>query len=244
MENITTTPNYQVKTKTSTVTRFLLEGTTSLKVEKVTTTYEVKLQLPSKPHKPSKIISKAVIAEVIEPLFSFSLTEITAKELAAYRRSGKPGFVLKYGGNLYYTSVPKKLNFVSSTILGEHRCAECHHLSAASDEAGGCAKVRDYSKNIERYSWITTGYETFNTNHNVFVVVNCQHYEEFPPQKKLSIKETNRLRLGLAQFMWEWVESLEEVRALKKKNFGIIENIPEEEGEEEDDDDKEGAVQN
>lgn len=222
MNTIVSTPNFQVTNETTTVVKnIVLEGVNVLKAEKITTTVEVKRELDPKTNKPLKIISKKKVEEVVEPI-SFNLVELKPEELAEYRKSGISSFVLKVDGKLYYASIPDNINFIYSTILGAHRCAivghECNRLSAASDEEGGCAKVRDHSPCIERYSWITTGYETFNTKHDSFVVVKCLHYEKCPPRKKISVIEANNARLCLAQSIWDDVRTIEEVRARKKKN--------------------------
>lgn len=120
----------------------------------------------------------------------FPLIEVTPEMLADYRKKGISSFVLKVEGKLFYSAIPNNISFVSSTILGSHKCAiaghECHRLSTASDEEGGCEKVRNCSNYIERYPWITTGYETFNTKHDSFVVVNCLHYMKSVRLKNLA----------------------------------------------------------
>ena len=122
-----------------------------------------------------------------EPLKSFPLRKVTAEELTQLHRSKKPGFVLKYNQQYYYTQIPRDLRMTSDKLLnGVHQCAivnhECKHLSAASDENGGCAKVRNMACHIEKYDWILVGYETFNTNMDIFVVNECLHYVATNPK--------------------------------------------------------------
>ncbi len=221
-----TTPKTEKKFKTCkeilTVTKnIVLEGVETLRAERVLTTFEVVRELNPKTNQPFRLVSKEQIDEKVEPL-NFPLTEVTPEALADYRRKGVSSFVLKVSGKFYYATIPDDISFVSSTILGTHKCAvaghECHQLSAASDEEGGCEKVRNRSNNIERYPWITKGYETFNTKHDSFVVVNCLHYEECPPRKTFTAAEINNAKLSLAQFVWDDVETLAEVRARKSKN--------------------------
>ena len=39
-----------------------------------------------------------------------------------------------------------------------------------------CEKVADYrKKNLDDYSFIEEGYQTFNTENNLFIVLKCQH---------------------------------------------------------------------
>lgn len=206
------TPKVQITKGTATVFKnIVLEGVETLKADKITTTFEVKYKLGTNTNQQFKVVSRKQLKEVVEHM-PFNLVEVTSEELAGYRRSGISSFVLKVDGKLYYSKIPNNISFVSSNILVAHSCAtagkECQRLSAASDEQGGCAKVRDRSKRIEKYPWITTGYETFNTKHDSFVVVNCLHYEKCPPRKKLSIIEINSARLGLAQFVWDDVRTI------------------------------------
>jgi len=202
-----------------------LEGVKMLRAERITTSYEVVRELHPKTNKPFKTVSKKQIDQKVEPL-CFPLIEVTPEMVCDYREMGIPSFVLKVEGKLYYSAIPNNINFVSSEILGQHKCAvvrcECHRLSAASDEEGGCEKVRNRAKYIERYPWITTGYETFNTKHDSFAVVNCLHYEPCPPRKKRTTTEVNAAKLSLAQFVWNDVETLAQSRARAAKNKNSI----------------------
>lgn len=215
-EKFKTTNEVSISTK-----NIVLEGVKTLRAEKITTTFKVVRELHPKTNQPFKVVSKEQVDEKVEPL-NFPLTEVTPEKLANYRKKGVSSFVLKVDGKLYYTAIPDDISFYSSTILGAHQCAvtshECHRLSAASDEEGGCEKVRNRSNNIERYPWITEGYETFNTKHDSFVVVNCLHYEKCPPRKPRTTAEINKAKLSLAQFVWDDVETLAKVRAKKEKN--------------------------
>lgn len=207
----------------TTTKKITLEGVKTLRAERFTTKFNVIKEVHPLSHLPYKTVLKEIIDEKVEPL-SFDLTEVTPEELNDYRNKGIPSFVLKFDGKLYHCSIPDNINLVSSHLLGSHKCAaECHRLSAATDEEGGCEKVRNRSNNIEKYPWITRGYETFNTAHNCFVVAACEHYEKCPPRKRRSTSEINDARLTLAQFYWDDVTSLAEVRERreKKRKFSI-----------------------
>ena len=59
-----------------------------------------------------------------------------------------------------------------------------------------------------------------NTIQDVFVVWNCEHYEMYPSvSKKMSIDKLTNMKLELARFMWEDVETLSEARRRMKKNL-------------------------
>lgn len=222
MNRNATTPNLITTTEvTEVIKNIVLEGVNMLRAEKFTTTFEVVRKLNPNTNQPNNIVSKRKLDEKIEAL-SFHLIEVTPETLADYRRKGISSFVLKNEERLFYSTIPNNMFFVSSTLLGLHKCAavgeECHRLSAASDEEGGCAKVREFSKCIERYPWITTGYETFNTKHDSFVVINCLHYEKCPPRKHLTTAEINQLRLSLANYVWDDVKTIAEVKTRKTMN--------------------------
>lgn len=185
----------------------------TLWMEKIITTYEV--------IKKSDTGCTKKIVSTDEELLRFRMFEVTPQELADYRKKGIPSFVLKMDGKLFHATIPTKLRFESAKFLGSHMCSsmnhECRRLSAASDDDGGCEKVRNYACNIEKYPWITLGYETFNTELDVFKVGRCLHYEEAPPRKSLTASELNAAKLELAMYMWEDVETLSQVRARIKK---------------------------
>ena len=209
MSHTTTATSKQFKSSQETVNvlrDIVLTDCKTLTAKSITTTYTVKREINAR----GKIIkdggvSRSILNEEVEEL-TFELSEVTPKELAIYRAKRVPSFVLKVDDHLYHTSIPAKINFVGSTIIGPHKCSlvskECRRLSAALDEEGGCAKVRNSSNNIERYPWIKKGYETFNTNHDSFVVVECGHYKPCLPKEKLPISKVNSLRKGLADFLY------------------------------------------
>ena len=130
-----------------------------------------------------KVIKKITKNEKKEILSvqRFDLKQITRQQLLEFRKKRIPSFVLKKDGQFFHTRIDPELSFLSSNLLGYHMCAMmtncCTHLSAASDEEGGCAKVRNMARYIERYPWITLGYETFSTKCDSFMVAKCNHYE-------------------------------------------------------------------
>lgn len=167
--------------------------------------------------------------------------EVTEEELFAYRKKGKPAMCIKKDGKYYYTEIPKGLKLLSQNILGEHCCgrsggADCGKLYAC--EECGCRKVMDLSKDayekllyskrqalylskrIEKYDFITVGYETFNTEMDVFVVIKCTNYvpEVNECARKRSTEEINSLKIGLAQFFWPDVTTKSEIQRRVRRN--------------------------
>ncbi len=141
---------------------------------------------------------------------SFDLTEITVKELKELRKiKGVPMFFLKNDGKYFYAIIPKEfqrmLHFVEADIIGEHKCSPgakcCKYLSAAPDEMGGCAKVRDGKcKKMEKYDFIKTCYQVIGTKSNVFCVCSCDRCEYNDVRPKLERGERIRNRAKLRAF--------------------------------------------
>lgn len=189
-----------------------LEGTTNLKAYECVTTYEVKRELHPETHQPYKIVDKKLVKETCT-LINFNLIEVTKEEVEQCRKAGIPSFLLKLGEKLYYAHISPNITFTDSNLLGgKHKCAlqgkECKRLSAASDENGGCEKVRNYCNRIERYQFIARGYETFNTHNDSFFVASCDNYEECPPRPEISKEEKYRMKLALAQYVWDDIKTL------------------------------------
>ncbi len=216
----TTTTNYQVTRETEDVFRNIrLDGVKTLNVDRVSITWDVKYLLDHK-GKPVKIVEKYQSDTQVKKM-SFELVEVSPDELRT-KRKRFPSFVLKVDGKFFYASVPVDLNITPNNILGPHKCAltgcECRRLSAASDSDGGCEKVRDdfNSERIEKYPWITTGYQTLGTRHDCFVVIDCEHYKSCPPRKTARVG--NAAKVAHAQVVWEDVSSLEKWNQYIRKN--------------------------
>lgn len=186
---------------------FRLEGTESLLEEELITTLREKWIRRLDTGWDYKKISEEVVSEEIERIAEFPLREVTVKELRSIRKEEKPGFVLKKDGKYYYGLISVKTRLTSYMDLREHLCAYddvCRYLLAASDQDGGCAKVRNNSKYIENYNYITYGYETFNTEQDCFVVLNCHKYKKcLPSNKTYSDEEKEKMKLKLAGLVWD-----------------------------------------
>ena len=171
----------------STVTKNIyLDGYDFLRAKKIITTYEVvKTLSPSSGR--YKLLSKNLVSERYEDLI-YPLAKCTSDDLLFMRKNEIPYFVLKINGDLYFSEIPEDLCLTNSKIIGPHLCGlynhECKRLSASSDEEGGCAKVRNSSRFIEKYPWITDGFETFGTTCDCFKVAKCLHYKASPSSKK------------------------------------------------------------
>lgn len=197
--------------KSTLIQNIRLEGLKYLRMEKVTTTFKVTRELHPKTKNPMGILTKDEVKREVEHL-SFELKKVSKKELASYRAEDVPSFVAKVDEEFYHTTIPGTISFVSAKMMGTHKCGFCNRLSAASDRDGGCAKVRNRSKCIEKYPWIKKGYETFNTRQDSFVVVECERYQAFPPRRKVELTKLNNLKIGIAQYIWPDVETMADVR--------------------------------
>lgn len=97
-----------------------LDGTKSLRVEKLTITFEV-TTIKEKGKSSTPKVSKKRIGEKVETL-TFPLKKVDESLLKEYRAKGIPSFVLKLNGKLYHTTIPKSTSFASAKILGDHSC--------------------------------------------------------------------------------------------------------------------------
>ena len=148
--------------------------------------------------------ARDLVSENEKLLERHKLQSVTADELLEIRKKQIPIFILKLEGErLFYTEIPKRLSFLKSACFGVHVCAGrgstdvCEHLSTASDARGGCAKVRCGSIMIERFPFIKVGYETYCTNKDVFVVIECANYERCKPKDTLSFSEIKKVKRSL-----------------------------------------------
>lgn len=152
----------------------------------------------------------------------FPLIRVTVSELRKEKRLKTPLFVLKVDSSLYMCKIPPEISFMGFSIIGTHKCAitgkECRKLCAPPEEGGSCEKVMDGSKDIERYPWITLGFEVINTKQPSFRVVTCTHYEACPPRKQYSKEERDARRLAFAQNYFPHAKSLREVKTLIREN--------------------------
>ena len=194
------------KKKIEELTNFSLEGK-RLKAEKHTSTYITD---------PKNGLRKC-LSDVCEPQV-FELEEAMPETLKLCRENEIPYFVLKKDKKIFYTVLPSKVRILPSGALMGHHCSSCHHLSAASDANGGCAKVREFSLGIEKYPWIVKGYETVGTSGDVFIVQRCENYEPDPPREPLPAGEANRRKLAIAQYVWDDISNVTDLRRRLNKN--------------------------
>ena len=148
-----------------------------------------------------------------------NLVEIPVEKISAIRASDLPALIMKHENRYWFCKVPWDFDIFSSNIGGRHVCADCDRVSAASDEDGGCAKVRDrIRKEIECYEFITDGIQTLNVKHPTFRVLCCSNWTAYPKRKSWSYDQLRKARITLAQNVWPDVTTLEEVRRRKEQN--------------------------
>jgi hypothetical protein len=181
-ETLTTSnPNIVASFETSEVTDNIILDGLMLRITMTKNTFKVFRKVHFRTRKPEKFLSKNLVNKETKTI-NLKLSEISLDKLSDFRNQHVPSFVLKIGEKLYHTIIPNNVYFVSSNILGKHQCSckryLCRRLSSASDSDGGCEKVRNFSQCIENYPWILTGYETFNTKSNTFIVIKCLHCQK------------------------------------------------------------------
>ena len=122
----------------------------------------------------------------------------------------------------YINEIEKK----SKKQNNKHLCWEsCEKAYASLDEFGNpiCHKVYDRrKKKIDKYDFITDGYQIITEYGEVtsFLVYGCKKHQSAPCPKKLSLKETERLKNLKEEFRMAYygVGSLEESYEIEKNN--------------------------
>ncbi len=152
-------------------------------------------------------------------IIDFPLRKVEKKEILQLRYSGRPGFILKLGDDLYYGDITADVRIYNNLENFEkHMCATCNRCRAASDNMGGCQKVRDIlpddsamskkkkiaeDKRIEKYDFVKIGYETFNCKAEVLGIVKCTHYKKIRPRQAMDFQTLNELRGSLEELYVE-----------------------------------------
>ncbi|MBQ9267097.1 MAG: hypothetical protein IJ217_02290 [Clostridia bacterium] len=128
---------------------------------------------------------------------SIPFKEINPARINVLRKNGKPGALLKRKGKYFYAELPGKKVEISNSV---HRCHDCEFLCAASDENGGCQKVRDLKKRLEKYDDVTFGIETFNVDNELSqcIVFKCTKYDGFYNKPELTLAEKEKQLRSLA----------------------------------------------
>lgn len=142
--------------------------------------------------------TKRKIIARTELSFILHMTEVSSQEVTQFRKAKTPSLVIVLDGKLLYSEIPKELDLETfRNCLGAYICAssgkECDRLSAAPDNKGGCAKVRYKSRGIEFCSFISKGFETFNTLHDTMHVVVCCNYIAPQARQKQPITKVNEM---------------------------------------------------
>ena len=157
--------------------------------------------------------------------FTIPLKEVTLEEIEEIRKLQKSKnldstlFLFKEYGRYYLALLKPNFSVMATNIYDDvHLCRECAHLSALSDELGGCKKVRHCWKRIERYSFIDVGYQTikrpsFNPDGSltcsseVFCVCKCENFEPDGLRSTgyITVKEKIALCNSLHEFIKDFV---------------------------------------
>ncbi len=131
--------------------------------------------------------------------------------------------VYKQGDIISWAKISKKNNVRIN--CSSHKCGRCEHCSAAPDNKGGCAKVRDIPyegrfpnnvmneqqlyeesledcRRIEKYRFIREGVELFNINGgDESVIYSCNRFEEYYKHEPLPLGERVRRIEALRYFV-------------------------------------------
>ena len=155
-----------------------------------------------------------------ETVINRRLIPISVRNVRRLRKTMTPYFILKIENKYFYAKINEDLTFYSKgSRIFDHMCnADCARMYARGEEEGGCSKIRDIDDRIEYYDWIRLGFETINTKITTFVVGQCDHYQKAKPRKKYTPAEKKIAKISLAQFMYEDIETLEDINRYKARN--------------------------
>lgn len=128
------------------------------------------------------------------------LHEICESDISVLRKGKKPGIIVKMDSIYYYAELCDRCVIIECDAI--HKCATCEHITAASDENGGCPKVRALRKHIEEYDRILWGYQVFNVYSPDVAVYVCLNYERFGKKGKTIDKDFARLMDGLKDYYY------------------------------------------
>lgn len=160
------------------VKEIILLDNLGLRVKSDVWKYEVTFEILPK-GQPQRVIARKGKG-IEEEIKVFHLRKVTVQELAELRKKKVPSFVLKVNGELLYSEIPKNMALTGFTLFGRHLCGVgCKCVSPGVDSEKWCKKVQEGSTGIEKYPWITKGYETFATYTECFVVIKCKHFKPF-----------------------------------------------------------------
>lgn len=153
--------------------------------------------------KPSLVYQEPKKGKTVLPL-----QKISKEDLLNIRTLGIPGFVLKLEKTLFYTQISKDFPQIAKLegFLENHECRDCKKLgtydcSKTSDGALSFVlryRSKDFKKavkisqRIEKYDYITYGFETFNVTYESFVVFNCKNVEKSTTKKSRISDESFR----------------------------------------------------
>lgn len=152
-------------------------------------------------------------------LGTFPLKKILVSDIWKYRyklacidkqKVRKALFIIRSDDKYAISVIPKEISFTS--IACSHLCNSCARCYASADNEHGCAKVLDRhfealpghyslknaiisSARLEKYPFITTGFETFGSQgSDVFVVLECKHFcNDTREQKEYNTEAAEKL---------------------------------------------------
>lgn len=167
-----------------------------------------------------------IITEICEYSI-FQLDPISKAEIIEKRISRIPAFILKLDADtFYYTEIPKETRFnTSESKKDTHLCQTCKKFlkcrkvldgSVVENRARTNSEISAISNSsrIEKFRFITEGFETFNVINTNFKVKECSNYEykdPFKTRRKLSTAKKDIDLVLLAQFLNPDIDDLDDL---------------------------------
>lgn len=148
--------------------------------------------------------------------YAIPLKKSTPAEVVKLRMTRKPGFVLRdKNGKLYCATIPNCHLIPEETELETHMCRNCvkgckcekiHDNSLEGNMSNGKKYVlaMEMSKRLEKYPFITYGYQIFNAlDNNELTVCQCKHFTNYRPKSYLTPQEIRNAKQTLYDFLYD-----------------------------------------
>lgn len=134
--------------------------------------------------------------------YRIQLKQSTEEEIIKLRLTRQPGFVIRdKNGKLYCAPIPNCTLVPKDPALMVHMCRNCgkccqcdkvrdNSFEAYLSEGQKTASAMELSKRIEKYPFITLGYQVFNAAaNNDFTVCSCKNFAHYRPKNKFLLAE-------------------------------------------------------
>lgn len=148
--------------------------------------------------------------------YKIQLKKSSEEEIINLRMTCQPGFVLRdTNGKLYCAPIPSCHLVPKESFWETHMCRNCakgcicdkihdNSLEANINDGHKLGTAVELSKRLEKYPFITIGYQIFNASTNDdFTVCDCKNFTTYRPRKNLTLEEIRKAKQTLYDFLYD-----------------------------------------